>query len=98
MYDEVVRLEPNHADAWYNKGNSLAALERHEEASRSYDEAVRLNPSYFQAWFNKGNALRRLGRMRDAADAYRHFVDTAPPAQAETVSAIRQAIPHLEQR
>ena len=30
--------------AWVAKGNSLARLERHEEAIECYDKAIRLNP------------------------------------------------------
>jgi tetratricopeptide (TPR) repeat protein len=39
---------------WFNKGVSLDALGRSEEALVCYDRALAINPQYAQAWYNKG--------------------------------------------
>ena len=56
--------------AWYNKGNSLAQLERHEEAIGCYDEAIRLNPEDYITWNNKGRSLKELGRDDEAEECF----------------------------
>ncbi|MBF0626823.1 MAG: VWA domain-containing protein [Magnetococcales bacterium] len=47
-------LEPlDHADAWYNRGNALAQLNRLEEAVRAYDEALKRDPQHADARHNR---------------------------------------------
>jgi tetratricopeptide (TPR) repeat protein len=48
-YDEAIRLNPNYAAAWYNKGRALDAQGKYDEAIKAYDEAIRLNTDYSEA-------------------------------------------------
>jgi len=41
---EFARLDT--AEAWFNRGNSLAHLERYEEAMEAYQKALELQPDY----------------------------------------------------
>ena len=61
-YNEAVRLDPQHVNAHYHKGNALYNLERYEDAIVAYNEAIRLNPEHANAHFNKGDALYKLGK------------------------------------
>jgi serine/threonine protein kinase len=54
------------ARTWCNKGASLDALERPEEALACYEQALRINPRYVDAWSNKGVVLVKLGRVEEA--------------------------------
>jgi len=47
-YDEVLKINPQHADAWYKKGASLANLKKYEEAIKANDEANKLRKT---PWF-----------------------------------------------
>ncbi len=38
-YDKDIEMNPEDADAWYNKGFALYELGRHEEATKAYDRA-----------------------------------------------------------
>ena len=40
-YDKAVAINPDHADAWYFRGNTLAHMGRSDEAIESYDKATR---------------------------------------------------------
>ena len=31
-YNQVIQLDPNYVNAWYNKGNALYNLEKYEDA------------------------------------------------------------------
>jgi len=65
-YDESIRLDPNHAVVWYNRGNEYYSLGKYEDALKNYDEAVRLDPKYVNSWINKGATLNALGRYFEA--------------------------------
>jgi tetratricopeptide (TPR) repeat protein len=56
-YDKAIRLDPNDAAAWYNKGLALSDQGKYDEALKAYDEAIRLNPDFAKAWYAKGAAL-----------------------------------------
>ena len=49
-YDEAIRLDPNLAMAWSNKGNALTGQGKYDEAMKAYDEAIRLDPNLASAW------------------------------------------------
>src|SRR5207253_7584466 len=42
--DQAIALNPSLAEAYYNRGNALRALKRHEEALTDYDKAFEINP------------------------------------------------------
>lgn len=76
-YDEALRLKPDLAEAYNNRGNAKSSLGQREAAIADYDEAIRLNPDYGTASFNRGleyvvlndkDAARRdFGKARDLA-------------------------------
>jgi tetratricopeptide (TPR) repeat protein len=67
-YDKAIEIDPNYADAWYNKGVTLYRLGKHnDEAIQCYDKAIEIDPNYADAWYNKGVTLYRLGKHNDEA-------------------------------
>ena len=66
--DRAIRLKPDDADAYLNRGVAKAELGRHDAAIADYDEAIRLKPDDAAAYSNRGNAKTKLGR-HDAASA-----------------------------
>ncbi len=69
-YDEIIRINPESADAYNNRGAAKGALCRHQEAIADFDEAVRINPQYANAHENRGNAKSALGQYHDAIADY----------------------------
>jgi tetratricopeptide (TPR) repeat protein len=63
---------------WNNKGGSLGALGRCEEALWCYDQALAIDPRYEVAWYNKGNALVDLGRRTEAVACYDQMLAIDP--------------------
>jgi tetratricopeptide (TPR) repeat protein len=59
-YDKATRIAPNFELAQVNKGNTLMAAEKYEEARRCFDKALELNPKNAHAWFSRGTILRKL--------------------------------------
>ena len=67
---EVPRVREKTAAFWINKGGSLDALGRFQEAIRCFDQALAIDPVSAHAWSNKGNALTALGRREEAVGCY----------------------------
>ena len=72
-FDEAIRLNPEDADAYYNRGVAYGDLGQYEREIQDYDEAIRLNPEYAKAYYNRGVAYGRQGQQeladRDFAKA-----------------------------
>jgi tetratricopeptide (TPR) repeat protein len=67
-YSEAIRLNPQHVDAYYNRGNACAAKGDFDGAIANYNETIRLNPQHANAYYNRGNA-RSIKKDWDSAIA-----------------------------
>jgi tetratricopeptide (TPR) repeat protein len=75
---EVPQVGEKTAAFWINKGGSLAALGRREEAISCYDQALAIDPQFAGAWYNKGTALYRLGQREKAMSCYNQALAIEP--------------------
>ena len=64
--DRAIRLKPDYARAYNNRGAAKHELGRHEDAIADYNEAIRLKPDYAEAYRNRSAAKGSLGRHEDA--------------------------------
>lgn len=55
-YTEAIRLNPEFADACFNRGNAYYGKGQYDDAIADYTEAIRLNPKFAEAYYNRGNA------------------------------------------
>ena len=53
-YDYVVRLQPDFAYAYYNKGNMLCSQKNYTDAISHYSRAIEYDPDFAEAYFNRG--------------------------------------------
>ena len=60
-FNETIRLKPNFADAYYNRGIAKYKLGQHESALIDFDETIRLKPNFADAYHNRGVARVSLG-------------------------------------
>ena len=65
-YNEVIRLNPQHAEAYYNRGLAYGNLGQHQREIQDYDEAIRLNPQYASAYYYRGGSYEALGKTKEA--------------------------------
>ena len=65
-YDHALALQPHHAEALSNRGNSLKALKRFDEALNSYHRALAVQPDYPTALSNRGTVLFEMKRYEEA--------------------------------
>ncbi|MHC9543031.1 MAG: tetratricopeptide repeat protein [Vulcanimicrobiota bacterium] len=66
---------------WTNKGLSLMALGRMDEALQCYEKALRQNHRQSSAWLARGNALYQLEQFKDALTAYNKLIEIDSESQ-----------------
>jgi len=77
-YDQAIKVDPNYADAWNNKGIALHNLRKFKEAIDCCDMAIKINPNYADAWNNKGVSLGKLGKYKEAIESYDIAININP--------------------
>ena len=65
-YDEAIRLDPEYARAYYDRGTVYGALGQYEQAIQEYNEAIRLDPEDVWALGNRGSSYFDLGQYQRA--------------------------------
>src|SRR5882672_7199356 len=76
--DEVIRLQPESAEAHTARGGLLRALGRPQEALASYGRALELQPAHLTARASRGLLLADLGRSDDAGRDFAALIEAAP--------------------
>ena len=86
-FDEAIRLNPDYAYAYYNRGLAYFDLGQLERAIQDYDEVIHLYPVYAEAYYNRGFAYRPLGKKTEAITNFKVFITlTENPEWIEMVS------------
>lgn len=77
-YEQAIQLEPNYADAYYNRGNVLSAKGRFDEAIADLEKSLLIQPNDADAHTCLGNALLQRGSFKEAIAQYEMAVALAP--------------------
>ncbi|KAL1522740.1 hypothetical protein AB1Y20_017713 [Prymnesium parvum] len=80
-YTDALRLAPLGRDAWLikvNRGATLLALGRPNEALEDLEQAVTMSKNDYLALLGRGSALHRMGKYDEAARDYGAVIDKAP--------------------
>ena len=75
-FDQVLALEPNHAEALVKKGAALERLHKLNEAIECYDRAIAVDSSMTTAYLHKGGLCNRLERFKEALQCYEKALRT----------------------
>lgn len=78
LYNRVVKLQPDYAEAQANRANVLRLLTRYAEALDGYDEALRLRPGYAEAHCNRGITLRDSRCLEEALACFERAIEIKP--------------------
>ena len=88
---QVVELEPDHADANINLANVFVRLERYDEAIVQYKKALLLRPDHFGSHFILGIALHDQGQHAEAEHHFRQAI-LLNPGYADTHNSLGLAL------
>ncbi len=61
--NEAIRLNPNSAVAYYDRGLTYSKIGDIDQGIANYDDAIQLDPNYVVAFTNRGILYRRKGDM-----------------------------------
>ena len=61
-----LRLNPQLADTYNNRGNARDSLGQHEAAIADFDTAIQIDPQLAAAYHNRGVSKRSLNRNEEA--------------------------------
>jgi tetratricopeptide (TPR) repeat protein len=73
-FDQIIAANPNYANAWDAKADTLVALKRYPEAIKAYDRVTTIEPDDYASWYKKGNALKKAKRDPEALQAYKKAI------------------------
>ncbi|MCI4666772.1 MAG: tetratricopeptide repeat protein [Bacteroidia bacterium] len=80
--DQALAIEETHTHSHYNRGISLAAMTRYEEALEAYDKVMELDPGYFRVYMAKGYSLMQLKEEKQAKQLFESFLQMSGPEES----------------
>jgi len=78
LYNQVLKIDPNHSQALNNLGNIFQDLGEHQKAKNCYEKAIEISPDYVDAHYNLGNMFKNLGEHQKAKDCYEKAIEIDP--------------------
>jgi superkiller protein 3 len=77
-FEQAINLQPDYAEAYYNRGNVLYAKGRIDEAMADFQKTLQIQPNDADAHTGLGNGLLRKGALKEAMAQYSQAVALAP--------------------
>jgi len=77
-FDEAILLNPEHASAYYGRGNIYRKFRYYLRAIYDYDEAILLDPEYVSAYSRRGSSYSLLGQHRRAIQDFEEAIRLDP--------------------
>ena len=77
-YSEYIKLKPDYAGAYYNRGNAYYKLGKYTDAISDYTQAIKINPNIANAYFGRGLAYYKLGKYTEAISDYTQAINIKP--------------------
>ncbi|SFU25959.1 tetratricopeptide repeat protein [Paraburkholderia aspalathi] len=74
----LCKIQPQSAEAHYNRGTLLGTMARYEDELDAYQQAITLKPRFVRAYVNLGVALRDLGRFDEALLQFKKALSIDP--------------------
>jgi len=77
-FSEAIRLKPDHAPSFNNRGVARKQKGDLEGALQDYNEAIRLTPDYARAFNNRGVARKQKGDLEGALQDHNEAIRLKP--------------------
>ena len=77
-YNQALKIHPEMADVWNNRGVALTRLKMFDEAITSYDRALHIRADYADAWNNRGVSLIELQHYQEAINSFEQGIKVKP--------------------
>ncbi len=93
-FDAVIRLNPNYANAWFNRGQLKYDQNDVTGALEDYNQAIQLQSNDASFFNSRGHANYRLGQLREALADYNRAVQLNPE---DAISLLNRGDAYREQ-
>jgi tetratricopeptide (TPR) repeat protein len=92
--NQAIRLNPNYANAFFNRSNAYRAKGQYDRAIEDFDQAIRLKPNYAKAFYNRGVSWGRKNDLQRALSDFKKFSELAPsdPDGPKAVERVTKAL------
>lgn len=97
MYDRVILIEPEIAEAWYRRGTVFYSEGKFDQAILDFEHALELEPRHFEAWLALGAIFETVEHREAALSAYRKVL-TLHPYSKYAKHAVSRLEPLIEGR
>jgi len=77
-YNQVLKLNPNLAEAYFNRGFAYDKLNQYERAIEDYNRAIELNPEFTDAYNGRGVAYGEKGGFDSAIEDFDKAIEFNP--------------------
>ncbi len=77
-YNQAIKINPNYAEAYNNRGNVRNDLGDKQAAIDDYNQAIKINPNDALAYNNRGLVREDLGDKQGAIDDYNQAIKMNP--------------------
>ena len=81
-YTKVIGLNPEHTEAYYNRGNAHLNINRIPEAIQDFSEVITLDPGNAEAYYRRGSTYLNIEEPSEAIQDFSEVI-TLDPGNAE---------------
>ena len=74
-YSKAIELNPNDADAYYNKGCTYGEAGEYDKAIADYSKVIEMDPSSADAYYNRGCAYSEKGEVDKAVGNLKRCIE-----------------------
>ena len=76
--NNTIRLKPDDADAYNNRGAAYTNLNQHQRAIEDYNEAIHIKPDDAKSYYNRAIAFNKLGQHQQAIEDFNTAIRLKP--------------------
>ena len=75
---KTVKVKPDLAVLWNNKGAEFFRLERYDDARVAFNQATEIRPTLVPAWYNLASVCVAEGKKEEALSKLKKAIETDP--------------------
>lgn len=87
-FTQAISLNPNYAEAFYNRGNNYYRINQKDKALEDFSSAIELNPDLLDALYNRALVKQELGNFAGAITDIKRAAKLGSTAAIEALSSI----------